>query len=82
MAYMLPESWIGESPNLDISRVGGFHRQGIQGHSCTWVPQGLDNAADGSLQLARRVKTFWHLLGGCRGNELYLSSIIPKPVQP
>jgi hypothetical protein len=42
----------------DISRVGGFHRQGIQGCSCTLVLQTLDNAAYGSLRLARRVNIF------------------------
>jgi hypothetical protein len=46
------------TPNPEISRAGGFHRQGIQGLRCTQVLQALDNAVYGSLRRARRVTIF------------------------
>jgi len=43
--------------NLDFARVGGSHMQGISGRSHSFLLlQALNNAADGSLRLARRVK--------------------------
>jgi len=44
--------------NPDISRVRGVHLQGIQGRSRSRLLQILDNAANGRLGLARRVKIF------------------------
>jgi len=44
--------------NPDISRVRGVHLQGIQGRSRSRLLQALDNAANGRLALARRVKIF------------------------
>jgi hypothetical protein len=41
---------------LNLARVGGFHLQGISGRSHSRLLQALNNAADGSFQLARRVK--------------------------
>jgi len=41
---------------LGLARVGGFHMQGISGRSHSRLLQALNNAADGSLQLALRVK--------------------------
>ena len=40
----------------DISRVRGVHLQGIQGRSRSKLLQALDNAANGRLGFARRVK--------------------------
>jgi len=42
----------------DISRVRGAHLQGIQGRSRSKLLQALDNAANGRLVHARRVKIF------------------------
>jgi hypothetical protein len=44
--------------NPDISRDRGVHLQGIQGRCCSKLLQALDNAANGRLSLARRVKIF------------------------
>ena len=41
---------------LNFARVGGSHMQGISGRSHSPLLQALNNAADGGLQLARRVK--------------------------
>ena len=52
------DSIVGASP--DISRVRGVHLQGIQGRRCSCLPQVPDNAVNGRLGLARRVKNFEH----------------------
>jgi len=44
--------------SLDISRVRDVHLQGIQGGSRSRLLQSLDNAANGRLELALRVKIF------------------------
>ena len=41
---------------LDFARVGGFHMQGTSGRSDSELCFALNNAAYGSLRLARRVK--------------------------
>ena len=41
-----------------FSRVAYVHLQGIQGRSCTLVPQASDNAANGRMRLAQRVNIF------------------------
>ena len=40
----------------NFERVGGFHMQGISGRSDSELCFALNNAADGSLRLAQRVK--------------------------
>ena len=40
----------------NFARVGGFHMQGISGRSHSLLLQALNNAADGCLRLALRVK--------------------------
>jgi hypothetical protein len=42
--------------NLDIARLGGFYMQGISGLSYSPLCLALNNTADESRQLARRVK--------------------------
>ena len=44
--------------NPDFSRIAYVHLQGIQGRSRTWVPQVPDNAANGRMRFAQRVKIF------------------------
>ena len=44
--------------NPDISRVGGFHRAGIQGRRRTLALQAFDNEAYGSLRRALRGNVF------------------------
>ena len=41
---------------MDFARVGGFHMQGTSGRSYSELCFALNNAAYGSLRLARRVK--------------------------
>jgi hypothetical protein len=41
---------------LDFARVGGFHMQGTKGRRRSQLLRALNNAADESLRLARRVK--------------------------
>jgi hypothetical protein len=45
----------------DIARDRGVHLQGIQGHSRSKLLQALDNAANGRVGNARRVKIFEEL---------------------
>ena len=42
---------------LNFARVGGFHMQGTYGRSHSELLRALNNAADGSLRLALRVKS-------------------------
>jgi len=42
---------------LNFARVGGFHMQGTSGRSDSELCFALNNAADGSLRRARRVKS-------------------------
>ncbi len=77
----------------DISRVRGVHLQGIQGHSRSRLLQALDNAANGRLALARRVKNFEKLSKKNFGKNCHLttkskivnnkrfSSLIKRPLE-
>ena len=42
--------------NLDFTRVGDFHRQGISGRSYSQLCFALNNKAYGSVRLACKVK--------------------------
>jgi len=59
----------------DISRVRGVHLQGIQGQSRSRLLQALDNAANGRLALARRVKIFEKLNNNIFGTNCHLTTI-------
>jgi len=60
--------------NPDISRVRGVHLQGIQGRSRSRLLQALDNAANGRLGLARRVKIFEKLNKKIFGTNCHLTT--------
>ena len=58
----------------DISRVRGVHLQGIQGCSRSRLLQALDNAANGRLELARRVKIFEKLYKKIFGTNCHIKT--------
>jgi len=60
--------------NPDISRVRGVHFQDIQGRSRSRLLQALDNAANGRLGLARRVKIFEKLNKKIFGTNCHLTT--------
>jgi len=64
-----------ETISPDISRVRGVHLRGIQGRSRSRLLQALDNAANGRLGLARRVKIFEKLNKKIFGTNRYLTTI-------
>jgi len=47
----------------DNSRTAFVHLKGIQGRSCTRLPQGLDNESNERMRFARRVKIFHEIIG-------------------
>jgi len=58
--------------NPDISRNTFVHLQGTPGRSCTPVPQAPDNAANGRMHFAPRVKIFQASFYLNKGNKVYL----------
>jgi hypothetical protein len=73
------------SYSQDISRVRGVHLQDIQGRSRSRLLQALDNAANGRLGLARRVKIFgtnYHLTTRSKiVNYKRFSFLIKRPLK-